>query len=422
MHITPIAISDPPLLNAGGLHAPYALRTVVELVTDDGIQGVAEVPGNERTNRALQAARKVVLGWDPFHVRPLLMAIQRGLDAGAGAAPEQPWGRGHRVQAQSAVDVACYDIMGKATDRPVVDLLGGPVRRRVPFAAYLFYKPQGAGGELGFDIDPDATGWPAARQRQAMTPDELVAQARAMVETFGFQSLKLKGGVFEPELEVATIDALRDAFGPDVPLRIDPNAVWRVDTAIAWGRRMRGVLEYYEDPVRGQENMAAVRQALDIPLATNMCTTSFAHLPGSIRLGSEDIILADHHAWGGLTASIELGRVCTTFGRKLSMHSNSHLDISLAAMTHLAAALPALNYAADTHYPWQSEPIVTRGRFVFEDGALTVPDAPGLGVELDHEALARLHANYQACGLTRRDDEAEMQKLQPGWRMTPTRW
>ena len=115
--------------------------------------------------------------------------------------------------------------------------------------------------------------------------------------------------------------ALREAFGPDTPLRLDPNAVWAVDTAINWCKKMEGVLEYYEDPVRGQEAMAEVRQALSIPLATNMCTTSFEDLPASIRLGSEDIILADHHYWGGLRASVELGRICRTFGRGLSMHS-----------------------------------------------------------------------------------------------------
>src|ERR1044072_474572 len=111
---------------------------------------------------------------------------------------------------------------------------------------------------------------------------------------------------------------------------------------------MDGIIEYLEDPARGQENMAKVRQALNIPLATNMCTTSFEDLPGSIALGSEDIILSDHHFWGGLRTSVELARICETFGRGLSMHSNSHLGISLAAMVHLGAAIPRLDYALDT--------------------------------------------------------------------------
>jgi glucarate dehydratase len=104
------------------------------------------------------------------------------------------------------------------------------------------------------------------------------------------------------------------------------------------------------------------------------------------------------------------------------MHSNSHAGISLAAMTHLAAALPNLTYACDTHYPWQSEDVLLGGRLQFEDGALPVPRGPGLGIELDRQALAALHANYLACGLVRRDDEVEMQKIQPGWKFTSTRW
>ncbi|MCB0019727.1 MAG: glucarate dehydratase, partial [Anaerolineales bacterium] len=91
-------------------------------------------------------------------------------------------------------------------------------------------------------------------------------------------------------------------------------------------------------------------------------------------------------------------------------------------MTHLAAAVPNLTYACDTHYPWQSEEVIAGGRVQFEDGAVVVPDAPGLGIELDRDALARLHAQYLACGLTHRDDEIEMQKVHPGWQFTPTRY
>ncbi len=104
-----------------------------------------------------------------------------------------------------------------------------------------------------------------------------------------------------------------------------------------------------------------------------MCTTSFEDIPGSVALGSEDIILSDHHFWGGLRATLELARICRTFDRGLSMHSNSHVGISLMAMTHLAAAIPNLTYACDTHYPWQSEEVIQGGRVTFEEGGVRVP-------------------------------------------------
>ena len=422
MHVTPVAISDPPLLNAAGLHAPYALRLIVELVGNDGVYGLGEIPGSVESEAALNAARDVVVGRDPFQLTTLESALRSRLGIGEERRGDAPWDDRVFMHVLSAVEVASLDLLGKALERPVCDLLGGRVRDRVPFAAYLFYKYEGAGGAQGFASDPEATGWAAARQAAALDPAGVVAQAQAMCAEFGFKSIKLKGGVFEPDAEVAAMQALHEAFGPTVPLRHDPNAIWRVETAIRAGKQMENILEYFEDPTRGQENMATVARALDLPLATNMCTTSFADLPGSLRLNSEAIILSDHHLWGGLRNSLALARICQTFGRGLSMHSNSHLGISLAAMVLLGAALPNLSYACDTHYPWQYEEVLEGGRIRFDEGAVEVSDEPGLGIALDRAELAHLHQQYLACSLERRDDEVEMQKVNPGWTFRATRW
>jgi glucarate dehydratase len=423
VNVTPIAITDPPLLNAAGLHAPYALRTIIEIVTDDRIYGLGEVPGSAATTKALEDAREVLIGMDPFQLNAIQAKLQAHFgEEGAAERGVAPWDKRRIVHVFSAIEVACFDIMGKAVGRPVCDLLGGRVRDRVDFSAYLFYKHEGAGGKLEFGTDPNATGWAAARQKAALDPDGIVAQAKAMCDAFGFKSIKLKGGVMPPDEEADAIIALKEAFGPGTPLRLDPTAIRSVETSIRIGKRLEGVLEYYEDPTRGQENMGKVGRAINIPLATNMCTTSFADIPGSIQHHSEDIILSDHHFWGGLRASVELARICRTFGRGLSMHSNSHVGISLAAMAHLAAATPNLTYACDTHYPWQSEEVIKGGRMQFDDGAIVITNEPGLGIELDRDALAKLHEQYIACGLTERNDEVEMQKVVPGWKFQATRW
>ncbi len=423
IHITPIAIVDPPLLNAAGLHAPYALRTILEIVTDDNISGISEIPGTADIDLALEASKKLLIGKDVFQLNQIkqILIENFGTDKSSdrGLAP---WDQRKLVHIFSAVEVACMDIIGKVTGKPIVDLLGGKMRDRVPFSAYLFYKYEGAGGELAFNTDPTATGWEAAKQKSALNPTEIVAQAKAMCAAFGFKSIKLKGGVFDPRQETDAMFALYEAFGPTVPLRIDPNALWTVETAIKYGKEMEPILEYLEDPVRGQQNMAAVRKALKTPLATNMCTTSFEEIPNSIAIQSEDIILSDHHFWGGLRSSMHLTSICETFSRGLSMHSNSHLGISLAAMVHLGAAIPRMDYALDTHYPWQSDEVIMGGRFTFEEGSVAVPTEPGLGVELDRVALAKLHQNYLNCGLTKRNDEIEMQKVIPGWTFQPVRW
>ena len=423
LRITPIAITDPPLLNSVGIHAPYALRTIIELVSEDNISGISEIPGNVDIDDLLKQSEEIVIGTDPFQLNKLKSGLFRRFgNQESDIRGDNPWDDRKLIHVYSALEVACLDIQGKVCNRPVVDLLGGRCRDEVTFDAYLFYKTEGAGGVFGYETDPEATGWAAARQAKAETPEEIVAQAKSMCQEFGFRSIKLKGGVFPPEQEVAAMQALSEAFGPEVPLRFDPNGVWSVETSIKYGRQMEAILEYLEDPTRGQEGMAAVRKALKIPLATNMCTTSFEDIPGSVKLGSEDIILSDHHFWGGLRESTALGKICQTFDRGLSMHSNSHLGISLIAMVHMAAAIPNLTYDLDTHYPWQSEEVIKGGRVKFEEGNVAVPTKPGLGISLDRNQLQQLHENYLRCGIKRRDDTSEMKKLQPDWEFMPIRW
>jgi glucarate dehydratase len=363
----------------------------------------------------------LVLGQDPYRLTRLEEAIVGDPTA---ARNEDRWREGRPSlpeQAFAAIEVACYDIIGKATGRPVADLLGGRYRDLVPFSAYLFYKHAGIGGADGL-----AEASTAARERddylarEALSPEGIVRQAQDFVRLFGFTSLKLKGGVLEPGQEVATIQALREAFGPDVHLRLDPNGFWSVETSVAIGHALAGALEYLEDPVAGKIAMAEVAKRVPMPLATNMCTITWADIPETVARGSIQILLTDHHVWGGLAATVKLAHLCRVFGWGVGMHSNSHLGISLLAMAHVAAALPNLTYACDTHYPWQAEEVIVGGKRQFTDGALRIDDTPGLGVELDEAALEHLHAQYLAAGLTRRDDVSEMQKIQPGWK--PVYW
>ena len=172
MVITPIAVTDPPLLNSVGLHQPYALRTIIELVTEDNISGISEIPGNIHINQLLEDARELVLGTDPFQLNTLKTKLfeQFSSEEGEDQRGNNPWDQRKLVHVYSALEVACLDIQGKICNRPVVDLLGGRCRDHVRFDAYLFYKLRGAGGKLGHDIDPQAKGWAAARQEAAETP------------------------------------------------------------------------------------------------------------------------------------------------------------------------------------------------------------------------------------------------------------
>jgi glucarate dehydratase len=174
-----------------------------------------------------------------------------------------------------------------------------------------------------------------------------------------------------------------------------------------------GLLEYLEDPVSTLEEMGEVATFASMPLATNMVTIAFGHLPRTIALNAVQVILSDHHYWGGLRATQQLAAIGRVFGLGISMHSNSHMGISLAAMTHVGMTLPNLSYASDTHYPWQEDEVIDGGKLVIRDGQLAPPPGPGLGVKLDRAALARLHQNYVNCGITHRDDASEMRKHRP---------
>jgi glucarate dehydratase len=407
--ITPVAFADPPLLNSVGVHEPFALRAVIEVTTDAGLTGLGETYADEKHLAALHAAAAAIVGADVYHTEDI---YRRVLAIGAAETTISSGLIGHSAAADrvfSPFEVACLDIQGKAAGLPVADLLGGAVRDEVPFSAYLFYKWAGHPGADGDD-------W-----GEALDPDGIVAQAKRLVDGYGFTALKLKGGVFPPAQEIEAIRALRGAF-PDHPLRLDPNAAWTPETSIGVARELAGVLEYLEDPTPGIEGMAQVAREAAMPLATNMCVVAFDHLPPAIRQDAVQVILSDHHYWGGLRRSKLLAGICETFGLGLSMHSNSHLGISLAAMVQLAAAVPNLTYACDTHWPWKTEDVVAGQPFSFSGGALAVPDRPGLGVELDRDALGRLHEQYLACGLRNRDDTGYMQRVAPGYQRLQPRW
>ena len=407
--ITPVAFADPPLLNSVGVHEPFALRAVIEVATDVGLTGLGETYADEKHLAALHAAADAIVGADVYQTEDIYRRVQA---IGAAETMISSGLIGHSAATDrvfSPFEVACLDIQGKAAGLPVADLLGGAVRDEVPFSAYLFYKWAGHPGA-------DADDW-----GEALDPDGIVAQAKRLVDGYGFTALKLKGGVFPPAEEIEAIRALRGAF-PDHPLRLDPNAAWTPETSLGVARDLAGVLEYLEDPTPGIEGMAQVAREAPMPLATNMCVVAFDHLPPAIRQDAVQVILSDHHYWGGLRRSKLLAGICETWGLGLSMHSNSHLGISLAAMVQLAAAVPNLTYACDTHWPWKTEDVVAGQPFSFSGGAIAVPDRPGLGVELDRDALGALHEQYLACGLRNRDDTGYMQRVVPSYERRQPRW
>ncbi|WAC57493.1 glucarate dehydratase family protein [Gordonia sp. SL306] len=411
--VTPVAFVDPPLLNTVGVHQPYALRAIIQIETDDGLRGLGETYADTAHITRMEAAADSIIGLDVFALNRIRAVIDDRVSqlsvAGGDGVAGMITTASTTDRVFSPFEVACLDLQGKALRRPVSDLLGGAVRDRVPFSAYLFYKWAGHPGAA-----EDSWG-------EAIDPAGLIRQAHRMIDEYGFTAIKLKGGVFAPDEEIAAIKALHAEF-PGIPLRLDPNAAWTVDTSVRVAAELDGIVEYLEDPTPGLDGMAEVAAEAKMPLATNMCVVAFDHLKPAVLKNSVSVVLSDHHYWGGLQRSRQLAGICDTFGMGLSMHSNSHLGISLAAMVHLAAATPNLTYACDTHWPWKTEDVVEPGALSFVDGAVPVPTGPGLGVEIDEAALERLHQQYLDCGIRDRDDTGYMQSIDPSFENTCPRW
>ncbi|MFJ3302236.1 glucarate dehydratase family protein [Streptomyces sp. NPDC086549] len=420
VRLTPILVADPPLLNTQGVHQPYTPRLIVEVVTADGITGLGETYGDTKYLEPARSLAERLTGRSVMDVNSLFSLdlvvdesrVRDAVDAG-GLRGVQTADK-LRLSVLSAFEVACLDAQGRALGLPVHALLGGRLRDTVEYSAYLFYK--WAGHPAGVAAEPDEWG-------AALDPAGVVEQARRLQQRHGFGSFKLKGGVFPPDEEIAAVRALAEAF-PGHPLRLDPNGAWSVATSLKVAKELGDVLEYLEDPTLGTAAMAEVSAGTDVPLATNMCVTTFAEIEEAFTKDAVQVVLSDHHYWGGLRNTQHLAAICATFGVGVSMHSNTHLGISLAAMTHVASTVPGLHHACDSHYPWQPEDVLTE-RLTFSGGRITVSDAPGLGVELDRDKLAFLHRRWARNdgSLRERDDAAAMRVAEPGW-VTPTmpRW
>jgi glucarate dehydratase len=431
LRLHPVAIADGPLRSSYGRHAPYALRTIVELKSTDGLTGISETYGGDGPVAALESIRGLIEGRDPFQLTDLWMNLadraekeSRGDRSQTYHVPgENPLDVHTRTFA--AVEIACLDLIGKAIGKPVCDVVGGRARSAPAFSAYLFYKHAGGGG-LGDDTREDEYG-------ECLDPKSMVRQCRQMIDKYGFEEIKLKGGVLDPDLEIETIRLLRQEFGEKYPLRIDPNCAWSVETSVSIGRELRDELSgggYLEDPTAGLDGMAEVRRRLleegiETPFASNVATTCFEHLPAAKQLDSVQVVLSDPHYWGGIRAQQHLSKFTEVLGMGLSMHSNNHLGVSMMIMAHAAAACPHLSYACDTHYPWQTEvdEVVLGGRVPIVNGRVTIPDKPGLGVELDYDQVARGRERYDKLPYRKRDDEAEMRKhVDPKWKRILPRW
>jgi galactonate dehydratase len=347
--------------------------TFVKVETDEGLTGVGEARSLNKDDALLgylnEAVPRYVLGADPFEIERLVQGMYRGDFGRAGEIA---------MTGIAVIEMACWDIMGKALNQPVYRLLGGAVRERIP--AY-------------------ANGWYTVER----TPQEFHAAAcRAVAK--GYQALKFDpfgAGLYElgraEKLRtIALVEAVRDAVGPDVEILVEMhgrfNPVTAVDMINALAPYQPG---WFEEPVP-PENLPALKKVCDavsqkgIPIATGERIHTLYEYRELFELRAADIIQPDITHLGGLLNTKKLAAWADAYYILVAPH-NVGGPVSTAAALHLAACTP--NFKIQEHFNDFCEPYVKQaapGNPEVLDGCFPLPSGPGLGVTLDEE-IFRAH-------------------------------
>lgn len=330
-----------------------ATRLVVRLLTDTGIEGWGETISLIDTVPAV--LRNVVL--------PLVKGYRV---ADAERLHRHVLGAGYyhhkraAVMAIAAVEMALWDALGKQAGLPLHALWGGLYRPWVEASAYVFVK------------EPEAM--------------------RRTIDSFldrGFRTFKVKIGVDEPS-DVAIVETARKAIG-DLPLRADVNGAWTPGTARRQLEKLRGYdLAYVEQPLELDDLMGHVelRRAVPVPVALDESAYTLADVGNIVRMGAADVVLLDPHEAGGLWQVVKQAAICESAGIPVTLHSGGELALSQAAYVHLAASIPNMSLAIDTERDYLAADVAPDAPRL-AGGHFTVPDAPGLGVTIDREAVER---------------------------------
>lgn len=356
---------------------PVRQALLVEVRTDDGIVGWGESGSGTLPRAGATFVRDVlaplVVGEDPFDLARIAQKVATTLDR-AG------WTGDFGVQAWSGLEVALWDVMGKAVGRPVSQLLGGRVRERVmAYATGLYYVP----------TVPDPT---AARQEEA----------RGYVSA-GYRAMKMKVGGLTPEDDLREVAGIRTAIGDDLLLMADANGAYDSRTAIRVGQGLEAEgVAWFEEPVqRGDlEGYLEVRRALNVPITGGEHLGSLDAFREYVSRRVVDVLQPDVANCGGLGAARQIAGLAQAFHVRVFPHVWG-TPVAVAAGLHLAAILPSAPptmtptpLAQEPLFEFDSTPHPIRDAMLTDalrprDGWLAIPGGPGLGVEVDEDVIRR---------------------------------
>ncbi len=362
--VTPVNIPlEVPMLWTGGYY-PGTSKAVIEVETDEGAIGLGESPSAHLAQVVQELAPRLT-GMDPLDI------------AGIENVCVPPWQIVQNTDDSSAVaafgglEIALWDIRGKVWNQPLYKLLGGTVRKEIPFTEYFAYRVEKDG--IGGEMDPKAVA-------------DYCVRMKAEHGSTMFEGKLIQG---DPQLEIETVRAIREALGPDAMIRLDSNMQWSLSTARHVLREIEPYnVQNYEDPVATFEEMAKLRQHSAIPFST--------HVPDirrAVALGVPDNIVVNFAVLGGINRAIRFIGACEAMGVGFWCYSGD-AGICTAAYLHMTAAMPWMHEPSQSLFRWQIADVIQGGPFRQTNNVISVPEGPGLGVELDQDALNRWHQHY----------------------------
>lgn len=356
---TPVNIPlERPLWWSAGQY-PGTSKIIIELETDSGLVGLGEAPSTDVLHHIVAMGERLQ-GHDPLDIArceavclPPWQVVQNTDDSSV-------------VKAFGAIEIAMWDLRGKVAEEPLYRLLGGAVRKNIPFTEYFGFR-------TGAETDPE----------------QVADYCLAMREMHGSTMFEGKLILGDPLLEIETVRAIREALGPKAMIRLDSNMQWSVATAIHVLREIEPYnVRNYEDPVATFEEMAVLRRHSSIRFST--------HIPDirkAVRLGVPDTIVTNFAVLGGITRAIRFIGACEAMNVGFWCYSGD-AGVATAAYLHVKAATPWITEPSQSLFRWQIGDVIEGGPFRQTDNVVAVPEGPGLGVTIDPDALKVWHRHF----------------------------